>query len=135
MDERPYFGSLRRSRGRRLGRAGRADYVIRLMREEERARRWCASGAKAGRDHKLTVRPTGHAKDDGHSHAADDGHAGHRLLASAAPPSDDDAPIINKDAGDHERVQVTKVKRKIATHAKKDVRLGASADESKDSAH
>ena len=35
----------------------------------------------------------GHAKDDGHSHAADDGHAGHRLLASAAPPSDDDAPI------------------------------------------
>ena len=28
-----------------------------------------------------------------------------------------------------------KVKRKIATHAKKDVRLGASADESKDSAH
>ena len=43
--------------------------------------------------------------------------------------------LLNKDAGDHERVQVTKVKRKIATHAKKDVRLGASADESKDSAH
>ena len=42
--------------------------------------------------------------------------------------------LLNKDAGDHERVQVTKVKRKIATHAKKDVRLGASADESKDSA-
>ena len=42
---------------------------------------------------------------------------------------------VNKDAGDHERVQVTKVKRKIATHEKKDVRLGASADESKDSAH
>ena len=41
----------------------------------------------------------------------------------------------NQDAGDHERVQVTKVKRKIATHEKKDVRLGASADESKDSAH
>ena len=39
------------------------------------------------------------------------------------------------DAGDHERVQVTNIKRKIATHAKKDVRLGASADESKDSAH
>ena len=37
--------------------------------------------------------PAGHAKGDGHSHAADDGHAGHRLLASAAPPSDDDAPI------------------------------------------
>ena len=43
--------------------------------------------------------------------------------------------LLNKDAGDHERVQVTKIKRKIATHAKKDVRLGASADESKDSAH
>ena len=43
--------------------------------------------------------------------------------------------LLNKDAGDHERVQVTKVKRKIATHTKKDVRLGASADESKDSAH
>jgi predicted RNA-binding protein with TRAM domain len=43
--------------------------------------------------------------------------------------------LLNKDAGDHERVQVTKVKRKIATHEKKDVRLGASADESKDSAH
>ena len=43
--------------------------------------------------------------------------------------------LLDKDAGDHERVQVTKVKRKIATHAKKDVRLGASADESKDSAH
>ena len=43
--------------------------------------------------------------------------------------------LLNQDAGDHERVQVTKVKRKIATHAKKDVRLGASADESKDSAH
>ena len=43
--------------------------------------------------------------------------------------------LLNQDAGDHERVQVTKVKRKIATHEKKDVRLGASADESKDSAH
>ena len=61
-----------------------------------------------------------------------------------APPTDGDGHIdyeefstilLNKDAGDHERVQVTKVKRKIATHAKKDVRLGASADESKDSAH
>ena len=52
-----------------------------------------SAGAKVGHDHKLTVRPAGHAKDDGHSHAADDGHAGHRLLASAAPPSDDDAPI------------------------------------------
>jgi hypothetical protein len=32
-------------------------------------------------------------------------------------------------------VQPLLAKRKIATHAKKDVRLGASADESKDSAH
>lgn len=44
--------------------------------------------------------------------------------------------LLNQDAGDHERPDgATKVKRKIATHAKKDVRLGASADESKDSAH
>ena len=65
--------------------------------------------------------------------------AGRLNILSRATPSQDyeefSKILLNQDAGDHERVQVTKVKRKIATHAKKDVRLGASADESKDSAH
>ena len=66
-------------------------------------------------------------------------------LTSYVPATDGDGHIdyeefskilLNQDAGDHERPDgATKVKRKIATHAKKDVRLGASADESKDSAH
>ena len=42
LDERPYFGPLRRRCGGGRVRAGRADDELRLMREEERVRRWRA---------------------------------------------------------------------------------------------
>ena len=75
------------------------------MREEGRVRRWRAPARKSATD--------------------GDGHIDYEEFSTI---------LRNKDAGDHERVQVTKIKRTIATHAKKDVRLGASTDEGKDSA-
>ena len=92
-DAKRYTGPLRRRGGGRV-RAGRADDVLWLLREEgRRVRRWRAPARKSAATIYINslFAPAGHAKDDSH-----------RLLASA-PPSDDDAPIkcnVKEDACD-----------------------------------